>query len=124
MSESRLRAILYMLPQLGRALLSKPATIGYPFAPLDLSPYYRGRIVVDADRCRGCGLCVRDCPAEGLVLVRESKDEFRLLYYADRCAYCGQCETSCPSGAIRQVNEFVPGSDERADMAEVLAERS
>ena len=122
MALSRLRSFIYILPQLWRALVTGPVTVRYPFVPLDLPPTFRGRIVVDAERCQGCGRCARDCPAAGLVLERESRDAYRLIHYPDRCAYCGQCEASCSFGAIKQINAFVPATSERKRLVEVLVE--
>ena len=127
----RFRSIFSMLPQLWRTLRTRPITVRYPFGPLELPPYFRGRVVVDFDLCHGCGACVRDCPAFGLVLehegstrTRESGAAFRLVHYPDRCANCGQCEASCRFGAIKQVNEFVPATSEREDLVEVLVDKS
>ena len=119
---SRFRSFTYLLPQLWHALLTRPITVRYPFAPLELSPHFRGRVVVDASQCRGCGRCARDCPAAALVLERESRDTYRLVHYSDRCAYCGQCETSCTFGAIKQINAFVPATSEREALVEVMVE--
>jgi len=69
---SRLHSLVYLLPQLWRTLLTRPITVRYPFGPLELPAYFRGRVVIDIELCRGCGLCVRDCPAFALELERES----------------------------------------------------
>lgn len=118
----RFRSFVYLLPQVWRTLWRGPSTVAYPFGPLELPGCFRGRVVIDADKCRGCGLCVRDCPAFGLELERQSKTRFRLLYYPDRCAYCAQCETSCRHGAIRLINEFVPATTDRDTLVKVLVE--
>jgi formate hydrogenlyase subunit 6/NADH:ubiquinone oxidoreductase subunit I len=120
---SRIRSIIYLLPELWRALLTRPITVRYPFGPLKLPSYFRGRVTVDADLCRGCGACARDCPASGLELQRENRDQFRLIHYPDRCAYCGQCEASCRFGAIRLIDEYVPATSDREALVEVLVER-
>ena len=122
MKISRFRSFTYMLPQLWRALFTRPITVRYPFVPLALPPHFRGRIVVDAKQCRGCGLCARDCPASALVLERENRDVYRLVHFPDRCAYCGQCETSCTFGAIKQTNEFVPATSKRQTLVEIMVE--
>lgn len=118
---ARFRSFAYLLPRVWRTLWRKPDTVdlGSPQVP----SCYRGRVVIDAEKCRGCGLCVRDCPAFGLKLEREGKTKFRLVYYPDRCAYCSQCETSCHHGAIRLVDEFVPATTDRETLVEVLVEK-
>jgi pyruvate formate lyase activating enzyme len=47
-----------------------------------------------ADRCAGCGACVRECPNDALTLHDGvvSRD-------AARCAACGACERACPNDA-------------------------
>jgi hydrogenase-4 component H len=118
-----LHSIVYLLPKLCRTLITRPITVRYPFAPLNLSPYVRERIAINPDLCLGCGACVRDCPAQGLVLERLEQDGFRLVLYLDRCASCGQCEASCRAGAIRQVSAFAPPATARADLVQVLVEK-
>jgi formate hydrogenlyase subunit 6/NADH:ubiquinone oxidoreductase subunit I len=120
----RLRSLFSLVPQLWNTLRSRPITVRYPFEPLELPPYFRGRVVSEPENCRGCGLCVRDCPANGLILERKpGKKGFRLVHYPDRCAYCGQCEDNCPSDAIRLTNEYAPATTDRAELVHVLVER-
>jgi len=121
---SRLHSLVYLLPQLLRTLFTRPITVRYPFAALELPPYFRGRIVIDMDLCRGCGLCVRDCPAFALELERESREKFRLIHYSDRCAYCGQCRDACRYGAIRQTNEYVPAAVDRDALRKVFCKNT
>jgi formate hydrogenlyase subunit 6/NADH:ubiquinone oxidoreductase subunit I len=119
----RILSLLYLLPQLLRTLFSKSTTTRYPFEPLDLPSCYRGRVTVDPDLCRGCGLCVRDCPASGLELRREARDRFELVHHPDRCVYCAQCEDSCPAGAISLINEFMESTPQRNTLTCVLVKR-
>ncbi|MBC8447287.1 MAG: 4Fe-4S binding protein [Chloroflexi bacterium] len=118
---TRLHSLVYLLPQLWRTLFTRPITVRYPFAPLELPPYFRGRVVINIDLCRGCGLCVRDCPAFALELERESDtlspskghDKFQLIHYHDRCACCGQCQDVCRYEAIWLTSEYVPAAADR-----------
>lgn len=116
--------MIHLLPELVRTLLAQRVTVHFPFAPLALPAYFRGKVVIQAVLCQGCGLCVRDCPAFALELKREGRDQFRLIHYRDRCAYCGQCAESCRQRAIALVNEFVPPTSCRDTLAEVAVERN
>lgn len=128
---SRFLSPVYLLPELWRTLFTKPITVRFPFAPRELPAQFRGRVIIDPTLCRGCGLCVRDCPAFALELERESgalspskgREKFRLILYHDRCAYCGQCETSCKLGAITLNNEFVPAAQRRDELLKVMVDR-
>jgi formate hydrogenlyase subunit 6/NADH:ubiquinone oxidoreductase subunit I len=101
-----------LIHTLFEALFTGPETIRYPFGDLDLPEGFRGTVDFTSDLCTGCGLCVRDCPANGLVLLRESRETYELRYYPDRCAYCGQCQLTCPHGAISHSNQMAPSTTE------------
>lgn len=120
---TRVRSMMYLLPELWRTLTSRPATVEYPFAPAEIPPGYRGEVTIDPDACRGCGLCVRDCPGLALTLERQGKGAFTLSYQPDRCAYCGQCEASCIHGAIRLTNNFAKAVFQRDNLNRVLVAR-
>ena len=120
---SRLHSLVYLLPELWRTLLTQPITVGYPFEPLELPTYFRGRVTIEQALCTGCGLCVRDCPAFALELERESRNKFKLIHYPDRCAYCGQCETSCRFGAVTLINEFIRVTPDRDTLMHVIVDR-
>jgi formate hydrogenlyase subunit 6/NADH:ubiquinone oxidoreductase subunit I len=103
-----------LFPQLWSALTSKRSTVRYPYEPLVMPPGYRGRLAFVPTRCKGCGLCVRDCPAAALALVRESKQKFKIIYYPNRCAFCGQCELVCHADALRLTNDYVEAAFDAA----------
>ena len=117
------KSLVHLLPELVRTLFGRRVTVRFPFAPLELPTCFRGKVVIQPDLCAGCGLCVRDCPAFALELVRESREQFLLIHHHDRCAYCGQCEDSCRQGAIELVNEFVQATSQRDLLTQVAVER-
>jgi len=106
------------------ALVSRPDTVAYPFGELELPEGYRGAIVIIPEKCTGCGLCVRDCPAGALKMEKKSRDEFKLIHYPARCAYCSQCESSCVRGAIGHSNALVGATDRPRELVVVLKEKS
>lgn len=53
------------------------------------------QIIVDTDKCVGCGLCSEICAAHNLV-INNSKVNTVL----DDCVMCGQCSAVCPKKAI------------------------
>ena len=65
-----------------------------------------GTFEIDKDKCKGCGLCVRNCPGDALALD-ENKKPGPNPTIADitggkqACAACGVCEACCPEGAIK-----------------------
>lgn len=105
------------------AIKNKPETVTYPFGNLEIPEGFRGAIIINSDKCIGCGLCVRDCPAKGLELIKKSRHEFKLIHYPSRCAYCGQCEDSCRHGAISHSNQLVSPTTNPRGLIVVLHEK-
>jgi 2-oxoglutarate ferredoxin oxidoreductase subunit delta len=63
----------------------------------------RGRLRVDGDECKGCGLCVEACPPRVIVLGAQMNHYgYRTAHYAGAgCTGCGICFLVCPEpGAI------------------------
>lgn len=110
-----------LLSAILEAFKNEPETISFPSTPLVLPDGYRGEIVMlEPEKCSGCGLCVRDCPAQALELIKESREAFCLIYYPARCAYCGQCEESCRNQAISHVNQLSDATRNLRDSRHVL----
>jgi NADH:ubiquinone oxidoreductase subunit F (NADH-binding)/(2Fe-2S) ferredoxin/NAD-dependent dihydropyrimidine dehydrogenase PreA subunit len=54
------------------------------------------RFVIDAETCKGCGLCLRDCPAEAV--SGEKREPHHID--AELCIQCGVCYEDCPFDAV------------------------
>ena len=86
-----------MLGDISRSLFRKPVTELYPFARKPAPERLRGQLVFDPDKCTGCKICVRDCPANALELfvIDKAARRFVLRFHSDRCTFCAQCVFSC-----------------------------
>ena len=116
---------LSVLREMLRNLVSKPATICYPFEKIPVPEGFRGRVEYIDANCIGCGRCSRVCPADAIAmvegpremevkgkkLVRKKKPEVSLY----RCIRCGLCEEYCPQDpkAIRLTCEFSGAGEDR-----------
>jgi 2-oxoglutarate ferredoxin oxidoreductase subunit delta len=61
-----------------------------------------GKIVIDTERCKGCGLCVIVCPRESIAISEESNQNgyFPAEAKDTACTGCAQCAIICPEGII------------------------
>jgi formate hydrogenlyase subunit 6/NADH:ubiquinone oxidoreductase subunit I len=96
-----------MLKDVLTSLVQPPVTERYPFERPRVPTRLRGLLTWDREKCVGCGLCVRVCPAEAIELTVIDKKEKRFVqhYYLDRCLLCAQCVYSCPTSALAMSNE-------------------
>jgi NADH-quinone oxidoreductase subunit I len=104
----------------------KNVTLQYPEQRPQLSPRYRGRIVLTRDpdgeeRCVACYLCSSVCPVDCIAI--EAKEDDRGRRYPEsfrinfsRCIYCGLCEEACPTLAIQLTPDFEMAEYQRKNM--------
>jgi len=116
------------IPELFRQFFSKPFTNLFPvkYAPASIKETlekvekgeikivppveipdretFRGKIQYDKEKCIGCKLCIKVCPAKAIEFKEEEK---KIRIYIGRCIFCGQCVDICPKNALSQGEEFL-----------------
>jgi formate hydrogenlyase subunit 6/NADH:ubiquinone oxidoreductase subunit I len=105
-----------MIPEVLRHLGKAPATVNYPLEKVDMPAHFRGRLTFHPDRCRGCMLCTKDCPAAAIKIVKTGDREFQAEIDLDRCIYCAQCVDSCTAGALESTRDFELARLDRAEL--------
>jgi len=53
-------------------------------------------VLVDQEKCDGCGECVAACAVDAIQLV-----DGKSVVDDEACVECGACEAVCPTGAIQ-----------------------
>lgn len=86
-----------MLGDILESLFKKPVTERYPFERKAAPERLRGKLYWEPEKCSGCQLCVKDCPANAIELIVLDKvaKRFVMRYNPDRCTFCGECVESC-----------------------------
>ena len=60
-------------------------------------------VYIDPERCKGCELCVVECPPRLLMMshaINATGSHFAEMTDDDRCGGCLRCANICPEAAI------------------------
>jgi 2-oxoglutarate ferredoxin oxidoreductase subunit delta len=61
-----------------------------------------GKIIINTERCKGCGLCVIVCPKKGIIISEKTNKNgyFPAQPKNTDCTGCAVCAIICPDCAI------------------------
>ena len=104
-----------MTGELVKSVFKRPATTRYPYVKDEGSLGYRGKILFTSEKCVGCKLCMRDCPAGAITITKVGEKLFECDIDMANCIFCGQCVDSCLKDALALSEEFEnAGLDEKS----------
>jgi len=71
-----------------------------------------GKIIIDAERCKGCRLCLEVCPSNSISISEKSNSSGYFPAQAKNtdCTGCTLCAIICPEAAIVVFREETIGS--------------
>ena len=118
--------IASMLNDVFASLFKRPFTERYPYTVRPAPARLRGKLLWKESLCKGCMLCVRDCPANAIEIevVDRAAKKYSFRYRMDRCIYCAQCVASCPEGALSMSSTLYHlASADRKTFTEVYSAR-
>jgi len=108
-------------------LLRRSISVGivtekYPYKPIEVPEGFRGKPVIDQDKCLGCGACVNACPPNALSMTDDLDRGVRVIkLFLGRCIFCGRCQDVCPVEAIKLTREFELASINHNDLYQEVA---
>ncbi len=95
-------------PKSVKAFLARAATDGSIVTPpVPVPPRFRGKIAYDREKCIGCQLCIKVCPAKAIEFIPEDK---KVRFFVSRCCFCSQCNEICPVSCLSMTGEFLLSS--------------
>ncbi len=63
------------------------------------------KILVDKNKCTGCGTCLEACPKGGVIWSIDKKSKKAVADNLEFCHQCTICAGKCPEQAIKIVRD-------------------
>jgi len=99
----------HMPPSLTDALTNQAASLN---PPVPVGKRFRGQLDYNRDKCIGCRLCIKVCPANATEYLAESK---KIAIHNDRCCFCAQCTEICPVKCLTMSDTYMISSYNRRE---------
>ena len=66
---------------------------------------FKGALVIDTEKCKGCAVCITGCPQDPKYIALSKKVNAKGYNYLemvneDACIGCASCAVICPDGVI------------------------
>jgi formate hydrogenlyase subunit 6/NADH:ubiquinone oxidoreductase subunit I len=95
-----------MIKEVLNHIFKKPVTTKYPAEKLETPDKYRGKLKFYPEKCIGCKLCMKDCPANAINIIATGEKQFKAEIDLGKCIYCAQCVDSCLKKALLYTNDI------------------
>jgi 2-oxoglutarate ferredoxin oxidoreductase subunit delta len=94
-----------------------------------------GKITIDIERCKGCGLCVAVCPKNAISISDRSNkagyfpaqpvnDSDSLDKLATGCTGCAMCAIVCPEAIIEVYRDDDTGDESKKSKPSLIKEKA
>jgi formate hydrogenlyase subunit 6/NADH:ubiquinone oxidoreductase subunit I len=81
------------------SLFTPAYTSKFPEVPHVPFENFRGKPVVDNEKCVGCETCANVCPPEAITFIDDKQKAIRTIRRDyGKCIFCGQCQEHCITG--------------------------
>ena len=92
-------------------LCHSPATRNYPATSRPDFPGTRGRLMIEAEKCIYCGMCMRKCPSNAIKVTRKPDQSWQFDRF--KCILCAACVDNCPKKCLYMAPRTAKYSDEK-----------